>query len=114
MVPHGMSVIVNAPSVFRFTAGACPERHLRGAEWLGADVRGAAPGDAGEVLATHLIALMRATGVPNGISGVGYAERDVDALSDGAHAQQRLLVNAPRDVSRDDLRALFRGAMQYW
>ena len=24
MVPHGYSVIVNAPSVFRFTADACP------------------------------------------------------------------------------------------
>ena len=107
-------MIVNAPSVFRFTAEAYPERHLRGADWLGAAVRGAAAADAGEVLAQHLIELMRATGVPNGISGVGYAERDVDALSDGAHAQQRLLINAPREVGRDDLRALFRGAMRYW
>lgn len=114
MVPHGMSVIVNAPSVFRFTSEACPERHLCGAGWLGADARGAAPQDAGEVLAKRLIELMRATGIPNGVSGVGYAEGDVDALSEGAHAQQRLLVNAPREVSRDDLRALFRGAMRYW
>jgi alcohol dehydrogenase class IV len=114
MVPHGMSVIVNAPSVFRFTAEACPERHLQGAEWLGADTRGAAEKDAGEVLATHLIQLMCATGIPNGVSGVGYEERDVDALSAGAFAQQRLLTNSPRDVSRDDLGRLFRGAMRYW
>jgi hydroxyacid-oxoacid transhydrogenase len=114
MVPHGMSVIVNAPSVFRFTAEACPERHLEGAAWLGADARGAAPGDAGEVLANQLIKLMRATGIPNGVSGVGYAEDDVEALSEGAFAQQRLLVNAPRAVNRDDLGRLFRGAMRYW
>ena len=114
MVPHGMSVIVNAPSVFRFTAEACPERHLQGAGWLGADARGAAPKDAGEVLAKHLIRLMRSTGIPNGISGVGYGERDVDALSEGALAQQRLLTNAPREVGREDLGRLFRGAMRYW
>ncbi len=114
MVPHGMSVIVNAPSVFRFTAEACPQRHLQGAEWLGADVRGAAPTDAAEVLAGHLIKLMRSTGIPNGISGVGYGERDINALSEGTFAQQRLLTNAPRDVGRDDLGRLFRGAMRYW
>jgi alcohol dehydrogenase class IV len=114
MVPHGMSVIVNAPSVFRFTAEACPERHLEGASWLGAEVRGAAPGDSGEVLAKHLIGLMRATGIPNGVSGVGYGEPDIDALSAGAYAQQRLLTNAPRDVGRGDLAQLFRGAMRYW
>jgi alcohol dehydrogenase class IV len=114
MVPHGMSVIVNAPSVFRFTAEACPERHLQGAQWLGADALDAAPADAAEVLAEHLIKLMRSTGIPNGISGVGYGESDVDALSEGAFAQQRLLTNAPRAVGRDDLARLFRGAMRYW
>jgi alcohol dehydrogenase class IV len=114
MVPHGMSVIVNAPSVFRFTAQACPERHLQGAEWLGADARDATSKDAGEVLAKHLIKLMRSTGIPNGISGVGYGEHDVDALSEGAFAQRRLLTNAPREVGRDELGRLFRGAMRYW
>jgi len=114
MVPHGMSVIVNAPSVFRFTAEACPGRHLRGAEWLGADTRGAAEKDAGEVLAKHLIKLMRETAIPNGVSGVGYGEGDVAALSEGAFVQQRLLTNAPRDVGRGDLERLFRGAMRYW
>jgi hydroxyacid-oxoacid transhydrogenase len=114
MVPHGMSVIVNAPSVFRYTAEACPERHLDGATWLGADTRGAAAGDSGEILGKHLIGLMRATGIPNGISGVGYGESDIDALSEGAFAQQRLLTNSPRDVGRGDLTQLFRGAMRYW
>jgi alcohol dehydrogenase class IV len=114
IVPHGMSVIVNAPSVFRFTSSACPERHLEGAAWLGADTRGAADGDAGEVLARHLIGMMHATGIPNGIAGVGYGEGDLGALSAGALAQQRLLTNSPRSVAKDDLIALYRGAMRYW
>ena len=114
MVPHGMSVIVNAPSVFRFTACACPERHIHGAACLGADVKGATNEDAGEIVAAQLIKLMQATGIPNGVGGVGYGEADVPGLTKGAWAQQRLMVNAPRDVSEADLAQLYRGAMRYW
>jgi alcohol dehydrogenase class IV len=114
MVPHGMSVMLNAPSVYRFTAQACPERHLEGAGCLGADIRGAAPQDAGEVLAKHLIRMMQATDFPGGLAYIGYDERDVDALTEGAFPQRRVIGNAPRDVSKDELRGMFRAALRYW
>ncbi len=114
MVPHGISVIVNAPAVFRFTGPACPERHLKGAAAMGADIVGADPADAGHLLAGRIVEMMQATGIPNGLSGVGYGPEDVDALVERADLQQRLLANAPCPVSRDDLTALFRDAMRYW
>lgn len=114
MVPHGISVVVNAPACFRFTAPAAPERHLRAAEALGADVTGAGPEDAGTLLADRLIALMRATGIPNGVGGVGYSEADLPELVKGAAAQPRLLVNAPRQTGEAELAELFRDAMRYW
>lgn len=112
--PHGISVIVDAPSVVRFTAPAAPERHLDGARCLGADVSGAGPDDAGEVLAGHIIAMMRDTGMPNGIGGLGYREDDIPALAEGAFAQQRLITNAPVPVDESDLRRLYRAAASYW
>ncbi|GAC1424670.1 MAG: hypothetical protein NVSMB5_18780 [Candidatus Velthaea sp.] len=114
IVPHGMSVIVNAPAVFRFTASACPDRHLEAAEALGADIGGAHADDAGEVLAARLIALMRATDIPNGLTGVGYRPEDANALAAGAYPQRRLFNNAPREISRDELAQIFERAMSYW
>lgn len=69
MVPHGMSVIVNAPAVFNFTAEACPERHLEAAALLGGGGQDAGPKEAGEVLSNRLVSLMRATEMPNGLLG---------------------------------------------
>ena len=77
-------------------------------------MRGARPQDAGEVLAKHLIAMMQATEFPGGLSYIGYGESDVDALTEGAFPQRRVIGNAPRDVSKDELRSIFRGAMKYW
>jgi hypothetical protein len=45
---------------------------------------------------------------------VGYGDADVANLTKGAWAQQRLLTNAPRDVSEGDLSQLYRDAMRYW
>jgi len=114
LVPHGMSVIVNAPAVFRFTAEVSPARHTEAARLLGADTRDADPDDAGEVLATEIIRIMRAVGMPNGLSGVGYTEEDIAALTEGTYPQQRLLQNAPREMSKPTLADLFRQAMRYW
>jgi hydroxyacid-oxoacid transhydrogenase len=114
LVPHGMAVILNAPAVFRLTGNVSPERHLQAAGLLGADTRGAAATDAGEVVAAELIRIMRAVGMPNGLSGVGYHEDDVTALADGAYPQQRLLQNAPLEMSKPVLTDLFRRALRYW
>lgn len=112
LVPHGVSVVLNAPSVFRFTASACADRHLEGAKLLGADTRGAAPSDAGEILGAVLERLMRATGIPHGLAAIGYADADVAALVRGTIVQKRLLDNAPLSVAEPELAALFRGAMR--
>ena len=114
IVPHGMAVILNAPAVFRFTAGASPQRHLLAARLLGLDVADAAPQDAGEILAAGLIELMRATGMPNGLGALGYCEADAPALAEGTLPQHRVTKLSPRPAGREELIALFRAAMRYW
>jgi hydroxyacid-oxoacid transhydrogenase len=109
-----MSVILNAPAVFRFTGMAQPERHLEAARVLGADVSGASLEDAGEILAQVTIELMRRTNMPNGLAAVGYTEDDIPALVEGTLPQHRVTKLSPRPFTPDDLAGLFRDAMSYW
>lgn len=114
LVPHGISVILNAPAVFRFTAPACPERHLRAAEILGADVSRARPSDAGPILADRIIALIQRLRLPNGLRALGYTPSDIPALVDGTLPQHRVTKLAPRPASAEDLARLFAEAMTAW
>jgi len=114
LVPHGLSVILPAPAVFRFTYATSPERHLRAAELLGVPVAGLSEAERREALPGALIALMRDIGIPSGLRAIGYAERDVPALIEGTLKQPRLLSGAPRAIGAPELEGILRDAMQYW
>lgn len=114
IIPHGMSVILNAPAVFRFTASANPERHLYAASLMGVNVSDASPEDAGELLACAIIDLMRHIGIPNGLSAVGFTADDVDALVAGTLPQHRVTKLSPRPASADDLRQLFLKSLRLY
>jgi alcohol dehydrogenase class IV len=113
ILPHGVSVMLAAPAAFRFTASACPERHLRAAEALGVDIAGVDLADAGKLLADQLIQLLQKTGLPSGLRAVGFADTDLEALCAGAEVQARLLGNAPRTIDRPALFSVFKDAMTY-
>jgi alcohol dehydrogenase class IV len=113
IIPHGLSVMVNAPAAFRFTAPAWPERHARAAELLGVDTRGMSSREAAGALADELAAIMRDLELPSGLAAMGYTLDDLPALVAGARKQQRLLVNSPRPVNDEQLAELFRASMHW-
>jgi hydroxyacid-oxoacid transhydrogenase len=114
LVPHGMSVILNAPAVFRFTASADPQRHLRAAAALGADTRGAWPDEAGKILADRIIYFMRELNIPNGLAQLGYTEDDIPALVQGTIPQHRVTKLSPVPAGEAELHELFRQSLVIW
>jgi len=114
IVPHGMAVILNAPVVFRYTASSNPERHMRAAQLLGADITGAGPEDSGDLIAERLIYILKEIGVPNGLGGVGYTVDDVPRLVEGTLPQHRVTKLAPRPTGADELTELFKDSMKLW
>jgi len=114
IIPHGMAVVLNAPAVFRFTAPACPRRHLEAAEALGVDISRANPADAGKIVADCIIAFMQELEMPNGLSAVGYTRDDIPALVEGTLPQHRVTKLSPKPAGPEELSKLFEDAMIYW
>ena len=114
LIPHGFSVILNAPAVFRFTASANPPRHMEAAAALGADVSGARMDDAGRILADRITWFMQRLNTPNGLRAIGYSSPDIPALVEGTLPQHRVTKLSPRPAGPDELAALFEDAMVGW
>lgn len=116
IIPHGMSVVLNAPAVFRFTGSACPERHLQAAKLMGTDISGVKDirEEAGPILSNAIIQLMQALDVPNGLSAIGFTEADIPGLVEGTLPQHRVTKLSPRPANAEDLTAMFRDAMVAW
>ena len=119
IIPHGVSVAVTAPSVFRFTGASNPERHLAAAEVFGVDISGVKRESAGEVLGEALAEFLVKLGdQPRGLKALGFQQSSIDDLVEGTLPQRRVLMLAPNlseeiNEEREQLRGLFEDAMEY-
>jgi hydroxyacid-oxoacid transhydrogenase len=114
LVPHGVSVILNAPAVFRFTGPASPRRHLEAAEALGIDISRSPSENAGRILADRVTWFMQQLEAPNGLRAIGYTTADIPALVEGTLPQHRVTKLSPRPAGPEELARLFEEAMVAW
>ena len=116
LVPHGLSVIVNAPSVFSFTGTANPERHEKCAKILHQERTNHSSftpmtNNAGHWLADEIRFLMEDLEVPFGLKTFGYTEDDIPSLVQGTLPQHRVTKLSPRPVDEAELVQLFYSAL---
>ena len=114
IIPHGLSVTLHAPAVFAFTGSSNPERHLKAAEMMGADITDVAPSDAGRVLADQIVNLMKKLELPNGLSSVGFTNDDIPGLVEGTLPQHRVTKLSPIPAGETELTTLFENSMTLW
>ena len=119
IIPHGVSVAVSAPAVFRFTGASNPDRHLAAAEAFGIDISNVKKESAGEVLAEALTKFLADLGdQPKGLKDLGFKREHLDDLVEGTIPQARVLMLAPGlateiNEEREQLRNLFEDAMEH-
>jgi alcohol dehydrogenase len=109
-VAHGLSNSLVLPHVLRFNLPSAAKLY---AELAGIVVPHASGSE--EACAHALIVAMQKiatiTGVETTLQQVGITERDLDRLADEAMLQTRLLGNNPREVTREDARAIYAAAL---
>lgn len=117
IIPHGVSVAVTSPAVFRFTAASNPERHLQAAQAFGVDISNVKRESAGEVLAEALRKFLDSLGdQPSGLKQLGFRSEHIDDLVEGTIPQARVLMLAPNlarelQTEREQLRGLFEESL---
>ncbi|MCH8621550.1 iron-containing alcohol dehydrogenase [Undibacterium sp. TS12] len=109
-VPHGLSNSLVLPHVLRFNAPYAATMYAELASIIAPQATGS-----DEARSTAMIKAMEdlatRVGIETRLSQVGIAEKDLDQLASDAMLQTRLLGNNPREVSREDARAIYAAAL---
>jgi len=109
-VPHGLSNSLVLPHVLRFNAPVAAGLYAELAEIIVPAASGSSEARA-EALAVAMQQIAIITGIERTLQQVGIQESDLDRLADDAMLQTRLLGNNPREVTRDDARAIYAAAL---
>jgi alcohol dehydrogenase class IV len=104
-VAHGLACALIFPHTLAFNASAVPERTAVVLDALGL----AESSDQADIVA-RTSRWCADLGIEMQLSKLGVPEGDLPIMADEAHAIRRLLDNNPRDISRNEILALYRAA----
>jgi alcohol dehydrogenase class IV len=104
-IAHGLACAVIFPHTLAFNAPAVPEKTALILQALGL---GPATEESAILKAAH--GFCAGVGIEMRLSGLGVPEGDLPAMAEEAHAIRRLLDNNPRDISREQILAVYRAA----
>ncbi len=105
-LPHGLANALVFPNVLAFNAPACPEKT---AEVLAALGLPASSGPDEVLQATR--EWCEGLGIVMSLKAAGVTANDLRPWAEEAHGIRRLMDNNPRDMSVEDVEAIYRAAL---
>ena len=106
-IPHGVACAMLLPTVMKFNAPAALPKYVDIAKALGVYKDGMTQQEAADAACAEIDNLSRLVGIPTHLSELGITEKDIDALADQAIVDVCTPGN-PREVTRDDIVALYK------
>ncbi|MDR6711401.1 alcohol dehydrogenase class IV [Pseudomonas hunanensis] len=110
-VPHGLSNALVLVPVLNFNRSVAQALYAELAPTVLPGERFDDPAQACEAFIAFMTALVERMPFAQRLGEVGVSEADLDRLSDDAMKVERLLINNPRPVSRDDARAIYASVL---
>ncbi len=105
-IPHGLSNAVLLPYVMRYNMIAVPDKYAKVAIALGVDKQ-ASDLETAEKGVEKIFQLCESLEIPTKISELNIPKDAVDRMTESAVKVTRLLVNNPRSLSKEDIRAIY-------
>ncbi|QQA42466.1 iron-containing alcohol dehydrogenase [Pelagovum pacificum] len=102
-LPHGLANALIYPHTLAFNAPARPEKTAEIARALGVAESGSMKAD--------VTAFCRDLGIEMSLAANGVTAQDLDGMAEEAAAIRRLLDWNPRDIGKDDIRAIYEEAL---
>lgn len=109
-VPHGLSNALVLPHVLRFNASHAAEHYAELADIVVPGCTGSTEART-QSLINALEQLAVQVGIATTLREVGITEADLDRLAEDAMLQTRLLVNNPREITKEHARGIYAAAL---
>lgn len=106
-ISHGLANAILLPPVMRFNLSSNIAKHAAIARAVGVDCTGLTDEEAAQKGVEAVAALAERCGIPSTLTALGIGREKVESLADAAMKVTRLLVNNPREVTREDAIAIY-------
>ena len=111
-VPHGLSNALVLAEVMRFNAPSCGPAYAELAPHVFPDINiERSVNEICDDFVARLVQLNIDLGLESGLRHVGITTADLDRLATDAMNQTRLLVNNPREVTKQDARRIYEASL---
>jgi alcohol dehydrogenase class IV len=107
-IPHGVSNAILFSDVMRFNRDACKARLAALCDSVYPEHAGKTEDAKADILIQRIAGIVKNTEIPVSLKDFGLKEGDLEDLVLAGSQQTRLLVNNMRELSLDDIRAIYR------
>lgn len=111
-IPHGISNAILFAPVMEWNCCGCLEQLARLCDGVWPEMTRMTGEEKAEYVIRQIADVVKTTEIPDDLSAFGVRKEDLDVLVEAGSRQTRLLVNNRRELSKEDIRTIYRKVLK--